>query len=94
MGSLRHCTWILGLSDYRVVALEPQDDGRLVIAVERRGIRRYVCSGCGRRTGRVRDAKVRTWDDALAGHRRFYAEGPVGNRLEFIERDGDVPASW
>ena len=26
-----------------------QDDGRLVIELERRGVRRYVCSGCGRR---------------------------------------------
>ena len=72
MGSLRDCTWILGLLDYRVVALEPQDDGgRLVIDVERRGIQRYVCSGCGRRTGHVRDAKVRTWDDVP------WAEHPV-----------------
>ena len=60
MGSLRDCTWILGLTEYRVVALEREDDGRLVIEIERRGIQRYVCSGCGRRTGRVRDAKVRT----------------------------------
>src|SRR5206468_5477633 len=59
------------LRDYRVVALEPQEDGRLVIDVERRGIQRYVCSGCGRRVGRVRDAKVRTWDDVP------WAEHPV-----------------
>ncbi|MGW8374552.1 glyoxalase [Streptomyces sp. ODS28] len=26
-----------------------------------------------------------TWDDALPGQRRFYAEDPVGNRLEFLE---------
>ncbi|MEV8320936.1 VOC family protein [Streptomyces sp. NPDC059900] len=26
-----------------------------------------------------------TWDDALPGHRRFYADDPVGNRLEFLE---------
>ncbi|MGW6055298.1 glyoxalase [Streptomyces sp. NPDC055189] len=26
-----------------------------------------------------------TWDYALPGHRRFYAEDPVGNRLEFLE---------
>ena len=71
MVSLRDCTWILGLTEYRVVELEREDDGRLVIAVERRGIRRYVCSGCGRRTGRVRDAKVRTWDDLP------WAEHPV-----------------
>ncbi|MEU9961856.1 VOC family protein [Streptomyces sp. NPDC050982] len=26
-----------------------------------------------------------TWDDSLPGHRRFYSEDPVGNRLEFLE---------
>ncbi|NED85969.1 glyoxalase, partial [Streptomyces sp. SID11233] len=26
-----------------------------------------------------------TWDDNLPSHRRFYAEDPVGNRLEFLE---------
>lgn len=71
MGSLRDCTWILGLPEYRVLGLEPQEDGRLVVELERRGIRRYVCSSCGRRTGRVRDAKVRTWDDVP------WAEHPV-----------------
>ena len=71
MGSLRDCTWILGLSGYRVIGLERQEDGRLVVELERRGIRRYVCSGCGRGTGRVRDAKVRTWDDLP------WAEHPV-----------------
>jgi transposase len=71
MGSLRDCTWILGLPEYRVVELERDDDGGLVIGIERRGIRRYVCSGCGRSTGRVRDAKVRTWDDLP------WAEHPV-----------------
>ncbi|MEU0892882.1 VOC family protein [Streptomyces massasporeus] len=25
------------------------------------------------------------WDSALPGHRRFYAQDPVGNRLEFLE---------
>jgi transposase len=38
-------------------------DGRLTIRVERRGIRRYTCSGCGRRTSRVRSRRDRTWDD-------------------------------
>ena len=71
MGSLRDCTWILGLPDYRVVEMERQSDGRLVIEVERRGIRRYVCSGCGRRTGRIRDGKMRMWDDVP------WAEHPV-----------------
>ncbi|UXY28047.1 glyoxalase [Streptomyces sp. HUAS TT20] len=26
-----------------------------------------------------------TWDGNLPGHRRFYSEDPVGNRLEFLE---------
>jgi len=71
VGSLRDCTWILGLTEYRVVELAREDDGRLVIEIERRGIQRYVCASCGRRTGRVRDAKVRTWDDLP------WAERPV-----------------
>ena len=71
MGSLRDCTWILGLRDYRVVTLHRHVDGRLVIEIERRGLRRFTCSSCGRRTGRVRDAKVRTWDDLP------WAEHPV-----------------
>ncbi|GAA5079517.1 VOC family protein [Streptomyces similanensis] len=29
-----------------------------------------------------------TWDDHLPGHRRFYSEDPVGNRLEFLEPTG------
>lgn len=32
-----------------------------------------------------RGAKV-VWDDDLPGHRRFYSEDPVGNRLEFLEQ--------
>ncbi|MEV2251140.1 VOC family protein [Streptomyces sp. NPDC050147] len=32
----------------------------------------------------ARGAEV-VWDDALPGHRRFYSEDPVGNRLEFLE---------
>ena len=34
------------------------------------------------------------WDRTLfPGHRRCYAADPVGNRLEFIQRDPEVP-SW
>ena len=29
-----------------------------------------------------------TWDDDLPGHLRFYADDPVGNRLEFLEPRG------
>lgn len=36
---------------------------------------------------RARGAKV-IWDDDLPGHRRFYSEDPVGNRLEFLEPVG------
>ena len=36
VGSLRDCTWILGLPEYRVIELERNDDGRFVIAIERR----------------------------------------------------------
>ncbi|MBA6438915.1 VOC family protein [Streptomyces sp. GMR22] len=32
-------------------------------------------------------AKV-VWDEKLPGHRRFYSEDPVGNRLEFLEPIG------
>ncbi len=66
MGSQRDCTWILGLPGFRVVTIEHEGEavnGRLQVRVERRWIRRYVCSGCGRRTSRVRSARDRTWDD-------------------------------
>lgn len=35
-----------------------------------------------------------TWDDNFPGHRRFYANDPLGNRLEFIQRDHSVAAEW
>ncbi len=63
MGSRRDCTWILGLSGFRVVTMDEAEDSRLTIRIERRGVRRYTCSGCGRRTGRVRSSRERTWDD-------------------------------
>lgn len=37
-----------------------------------------------------RGAKV-VWDDNLPGHRRFYSEDPVGNRLEFLEPHAPEP---
>src|SRR6202011_1707457 len=40
---------------------EPRAPAR--IHVERRGIRGYECSGCRRRTWRVRDRAERIWDD-------------------------------
>ncbi|MFC8373001.1 MULTISPECIES: VOC family protein [unclassified Streptomyces] len=33
-----------------------------------------------------------TWDENLPGHRRFYSEDPVGNRLEFLEPSAGAPA--
>lgn len=33
------------------------------------------------------------WDDDFPGHRRCYADDPVGNRLEFLQRDENVP-TW
>ncbi|MEV4380653.1 VOC family protein [Streptosporangium sp. NPDC049644] len=36
-----------------------------------------------------------TWDDNFPGHRRFYAADNLGNRLEFLQRDGlDAPVEW
>ena len=66
MGSPRECTRILDLEGFRVerVAWEGvTSGGGVCVWMERRGIRGYECSGCRRRTWRVRDYKVRTWDD-------------------------------
>ena len=65
MGSRRDCTWILGLSGFRVALIEGEAgaaDGRVRVRVERQG-RGYPCGGCGRRTRHVRSTKERTWDD-------------------------------
>jgi transposase len=52
------------------VTSESDTAERLYLRLERRGIRRYTCSGCGRRTGRVRSANERSWDDLpWASHR-------------------------
>lgn len=66
MGSRCDCTWILGLPGFRVESVEGEDTeatSRMRIRIERRGPRRYPCSGCGRHTSRVRSARDRTWDD-------------------------------
>jgi len=64
VGSRRDCTWILGLPGFRVESIVGNDaaTSRLSVRIERLG-RRYPCGGCGRRTGRVRSTKERTWDD-------------------------------
>lgn|SRR5262245_6683806 len=61
--------------------------------VERRGIRWCPCSGCGRRTGRVRDMKERTRHDlpwaahpvTVVYHQRRVRCRHCGNRTERIE---------
>jgi len=66
MGSQRECTRILGLASFRVETVEWEADGsraRIRVWIERRGTRGYECSGCRRRTWRVRDHAERTWDD-------------------------------
>ena len=65
MGSQRECTRILGLEGFRVERAigRPRSRRELRIWIERRGIRGYECSGCRRRTWRVRDRAERTWDD-------------------------------
>ena len=55
-----------GLPGFRVEQVardEAAADSRMRIRIERRGPRRYPCSGCGRRTSRVRSTQDRTWDD-------------------------------
>lgn len=96
MGSLADCTRILGLGGFRVTRVDLEGEGgetRLRVHLERRGARRYPCSGCGRRTGRVRDATVRTWRDlpwALHPVTLVYAQRRVrcrtcGIRTERVE---------
>jgi transposase len=66
VGSRRDCTWILGLPGFRVERVDGEDGdatSRVQIRIERRGVRRYPCSGCGRRTRRVRSTRDRMWDD-------------------------------
>jgi len=57
VGSRRDCTWILGLSGFRVVSMDEGESGQLVIQIERRGVRRYPRKGCGHRTGHVRSTR-------------------------------------
>lgn len=44
--------------------------------------------------GRLTEHNVEiTWDDNLPGHRRFHTHDNLGNRLEFLQRDGS-PTEW
>ena len=104
MGSRRDCTWILSLVGFRVVTAEshsPAADGPLLIRIERRGLRRYPCSGCGGRVSRVRSVRDRTWDDLpWAAHpvTLIYAQrrircrrcGIRTERIEFAEPNARV----
>jgi transposase len=66
VGSQRECTRILGLKGFRVDTIAWEGDeprARVRIGIERKGIRGYECSGCRRRTWRVRDRRERTWED-------------------------------
>ncbi len=67
MGSRAEFTKVLGLVGYRVMAVEWDETAaaapRLRLRIERRGLRGYECGGCRGRTGHVRDATARTWED-------------------------------
>jgi transposase len=95
-GSRKDCSWILGLSGFRVVTTEYDESavqGRLTIRIERQGVRRYPCSGCGRRSGWVRSSRDRTWDDLPWAHHHVtlvYAQRRIrcrrcGIRTERVE---------
>jgi len=70
MGAQRALSRILGLDGYRVHHVGFKSDEqvpRLRLDLERRGGQGYQCSGCNRRTWKVRDAKWRTWNDLQWG---------------------------
>jgi hypothetical protein len=65
VGSPSKLTRILGLAGYRVTGFEQEGEdprARITLFVERGG-RKRCCSGCGRWCLRLRDSKVRPWDD-------------------------------
>jgi transposase len=104
VGSRWDCTWILGLVGFRVVTAESHSlaaDGPLMIRIERRGLRRYPCSGCGGRVSRVRSVRDRTWDDLpwaahpvtlIYGQRRVQCRrcGIRTERIEFADSKARV----
>jgi transposase len=66
MGAQRAWSRILSSDRFRVRQVGFETDEpmpRLRIDLERGRVQRYRCSGCDRRTGKVRDAKWRNWDD-------------------------------
>ena len=65
MGSPLLFTKILGLEGYRVVGWALEGEGArscLRLGIERRGARRE-CSGCGHLARRVRDKRLRAYED-------------------------------
>lgn len=72
MGSPNELTKILGFPNYRVAAVDFEDDtpdSRAWVEIKRCGRRAPVCSGCTRPTRKVRDWKIRAWQDLpWAGH--------------------------
>ncbi len=52
---------------------ERRESGRLAIRIERRGVRRYACSGMRPTHGCVRSSRDRTWDDLPWGRASRHA---------------------
>jgi len=83
VGSLTNCTWILGLAGFRVTRVEIDGDvaeAGLQVHVERRGVRRYPCAGCGRRTGGNDCRRWSSWAIFSSGISRgiaAYCDHPV-----------------
>ena len=108
MGSHRECTRILRLEGYRVELFHWHAEGSRAhfwVWLERRGIRGYECSGGGRRTWQVRDAKPRTWDDLpWAAHHvtsiylqrrvRCRTCGIRTERVRFAEPKARITRTW
>jgi hypothetical protein len=59
------------LSRERSFSKRASRSGELTLCLERRRVRRYACSGCGRRPNRLRDATDRTWDESAVIGRRL-----------------------
>ncbi len=79
MGSPPPFTKILGLEGYRVVGWALEGEGpraRLELSIERRGSRRE-CSGCGHLARRVRDRRLRTYEDLPWGEHPVLLSYPL-----------------
>ena len=92
MGSRRDCTWILGLSRFRVVTMEEIADRRLTIRIERRGVRRYACNGCG--DGRVVCDRVEIEPGMTCPGRRTTSHSCMRSDGSSVGRAGFAPSAW